>query len=623
MTQRKSVAITAVEVVENVSHYLRVPRFHSIRSRILALAVVGTMIPAAISLGVAYTQNRKAREEKLTQELVSESSQTARAMSVWLKERLYDLRVFATSEEVSNNINRTPSRAVPAPAKVASAPPRKATATAKSSASSKGSRASAKTPAAAPSRPAPKTTVVNGRLREYLRSLHERFTDFDQLFVVDDQGHVLASSSPLEVPPPVQLPADWQKALRQQNQLVGQPYWDSAARKGKLIMAVPVQRPDGRLLGAFAAELTLHPVQTQLKAFVPDTNSTVYLATADGALIASSRGVSSALLRSRLKPGSLEKLKEHETATAIYDGPTGRKVVGTIKGVPQTAWAVIAERPADAAFLQVRQFRNVALLVVVALLLLVASSAYYLGIIIVRPLERLAKGAAEVSLGDLDVDLPNTGGGEVAVLTGVFNRMVKRLREGRQELERLSVTDGLTGLTNHRALMQRLHEETLRSTRSKHAFCVIMADVDHFKAYNDDFGHPAGDVVLKRVAEILKDATRTVDCAARYGGEEFALLLPETEMDGALEVAERIRSRVESEPFAERSVTVSVGVAEFPTDADRAEKIIAVADSALYQAKHGGRNRVARASGKSSGRKAADQESLPAALRPAKARRNG
>ena len=579
MTQRKSVALVAVEAVENVSQYLRVPRLHSIRSRILALAILGTVIPAAISLGVAYSQNRRAREEKITQELLSESSQTARAMSVWLKERLYDLRVFATSDEVSNNLNRPRSN-----------------------------------------------SVAGARLREYLRSLHERFTDFDQLLVLDPQGKVLATSSPQASA--VQLPADWQKALRQQNQIVGEPYWDNAVKKGKLIIAVPVQRSDGHLVGAFAAELTLLPMQTQLRSFVPDTASTVYLTTADGALIASSKEVSPTLLQKRLAPAALQQLLEHERSAVTYASPSGRQAFGTIKRVPQTAWAVISELPADAAFREVRQFRNVALLVMLGLLIIVAASAYYLGIIIVRPIERLAKGAAEVSLGDLDVDLPNTGGGEVAVLTGVFNRMVKRLREGRDELERLSVTDGLTGLTNHRALMQRLHDEAMRSTRNKRAFSVIMTDVDHFKSYNDSFGHPAGDDVLQRVATLLKESTRTVDCVARYGGEEFALLLPETEIDGALEVAERIRARIAAEPFPERMVTVSVGVAEFPSHADRPEKIIAVADEALYQAKHGGRNRVMLAGqgdapSKHVTGKATAEAVLPTAPRPLKAKRKG
>lgn len=579
MTQRKSVAFAAVQAVENVSHYLRVPRLHSIRSRILALAVLGTVIPAAISLGVAYSQNRRAREEKITQELLSESSQTARAMGVWLKERLYDLRVFATSEEVANNLNRASSNA-----------------------------------------------AVGARLREYLRSLHERFTDFDQLLVLDPEGRVLATSSPQAAA--LHLPAEWQMGLRQQNQIVGEPYWDNNAKKGKLIIAVPVQRSDGRLVGAFAAELTLQPMQSQLRSFVPDSTSTVYLATSTGALIASSKEVSPALLRMRMKPASLEALKEHETGAAMYENAAGRRVVGTHKGVPQAAWSVIAEVPAETAFRQVRQFRNVALLVVLVLLLIVAATAYYLGIIIVRPIERLAKGAAEVSLGDLDVDLPNTGGGEVAVLTGVFNRMVKRLREGREELERLSVTDGMTGLTNHRSLMQRLSEETMRSMRNKRPFAVIMTDVDHFKSFNDTFGHPAGDEVLKRVATILKESTRTVDCVARYGGEEFAVLLPDTDIKGAIEVAERIRSRVAAEQFPERAVTVSVGVAEFPSDADQAEKIIDVADAALYQAKHSGRNRVVRATKEVSAarpsltRKAGEQE-LPMAQRPAKVRKKG
>src|SRR5207249_6056778 len=113
LTTRKSVALhAAVEAVENVSQYLRVPRLVSIRSRILALAVVGTVLPAGIALGVAYSQNKRARQDKINQELISESSQAAGALGVWLKERVYDLRVFAGSDEVSNNLARV---SAPAP----------------------------------------------------------------------------------------------------------------------------------------------------------------------------------------------------------------------------------------------------------------------------------------------------------------------------------------------------------------------------------------------------------------------------------------------------------------------------------------------------------------------------
>ncbi|HJQ19402.1 MAG TPA: diguanylate cyclase [Gemmatimonadaceae bacterium] len=541
-------ALVAVEAVENVSHYLRVPRLVSIRSRILALAVLGTVIPAGVSLGVAYSQNRRAREDKIAQELRAESSQTAGAMGVWLKERIYDLRVFAGSDEVSNNLNRFAS-----------------------------------------------SSIIGARLREYLRSLHERFTDFEQLIVVDGEGRVLASSNPTAKT--LTLPADWQKTLRQQNQLIGQAVWDSITRTGKLIVAVPVQRTDGRLLGAFAAELHLEPIQAQLRAFAPDTGAAaVYLATTDGAIIASSREISPVLLQSHLKPGSLERLTTHENTAVTYQSMRARggEAIGALTRVPQVPWIVVAETSTERAFREVRQFRNVAMIVMLLLLVGVGGTAYALGMYIVRPLERLAEGAAEVASGDLQVDLPDTGGGEVGALTSVFNDMVKRLRAGRLDLERLSVTDGLTGLTNRRALMQRLEEESLRSARTKHVFSMIMVDVDHFKSYNDSFGHPAGDEVLRRVGVVLRDATRSIDCVGRYGGEEFAVLLPETDAAGAMEVAERIRARVEGEPLPERNVTVSLGVAEFPTDADKPDALIRIADAALYEAKHAGRNRAVK-----------------------------
>jgi diguanylate cyclase (GGDEF)-like protein len=216
-----------------------------------------------------------------------------------------------------------------------------------------------------------------------------------------------------------------------------------------------------------------------------------------------------------------------------------------------------------------------------------------------------------VADGDLAVDLP-AAKGEVGDLTAVFNHMVGRLRQGRQELdamneklrkqnedlERLSTSDALTGLYNRRYLTQRLSEELVRSYRNKVEFSVLMADVDEFKKYNDAFGHPAGDEVLKKVATILLGSTRSVDCTARYGGEEFAVLLTGTSGDLAAEVAERIRARVEAQEFAGRKITLSIGIAEFPQNGETADEVISNADEALYAAKRGGRNRVVRADAK-------------------------
>jgi diguanylate cyclase (GGDEF)-like protein len=216
-----------------------------------------------------------------------------------------------------------------------------------------------------------------------------------------------------------------------------------------------------------------------------------------------------------------------------------------------------------------------------------------------------------VANGDLAVDLP-AAKGEVGDLTLVFNHMVERLRMGRQELDTeneelrhkneelklLSTVDALTGLHNRRYLTQRLSEELLRSYREKCSFTVLMADVDEFKKYNDAFGHPAGDEVLKKVATILLNSTRSEDCTARYGGEEFAVLLTGTSGVVAQEVAERIRARVEAQQFAGRKITLSIGIAEFPENGQTADEVISNADEALYSAKRAGRNRVVRSGSK-------------------------
>jgi diguanylate cyclase (GGDEF)-like protein len=167
------------------------------------------------------------------------------------------------------------------------------------------------------------------------------------------------------------------------------------------------------------------------------------------------------------------------------------------------------------------------------------------------------------------------------------------LRERNEELERLSASDSLTGLSNRRVLTQRLSEELLRSQRQNHSFTVVMLDVDHFKKYNDAHGHPAGDEVLKRVANILRTSTRAGDCTARYGGEEFAVLLSGKGAEEATQLAERIRERVAEEEFTAGRITISAGIAEFPDHGHTAEAVISSADEALYQAKRDGRNRVA------------------------------
>ena len=160
----------------------------------------------------------------------------------------------------------------------------------------------------------------------------------------------------------------------------------------------------------------------------------------------------------------------------------------------------------------------------------------------------------------------------------------------------LATHDSLTQLVTQRSFLQKLKDELLRAGRSQMPTALVMADIDHFKVYNDTYGHQAGDELLRTVARILSAQTRPVDVVARYGGEEFSVILPNTLRDQALATAERMRVAVAGEPFVFQGkrtrVTMSFGVAVFPQDAATQTQLVRVADERLYRSKDGGRNMV-------------------------------
>lgn len=154
-----------------------------------------------------------------------------------------------------------------------------------------------------------------------------------------------------------------------------------------------------------------------------------------------------------------------------------------------------------------------------------------------------------------------------------------------------ATTDELTGLYNHSHFHERLEQEIARSSRSGTTFSLIMLDIDHFKAYNDTYGHLAGNQVLRIIGGHIKSSIRGLDMAFRYGGDEFTVILPEAQLEDAYKAAERIRKTIELETgFSEMPVTVSLGIANWPSDGVTHSEIIACADVALYQAKRTGRN---------------------------------
>jgi diguanylate cyclase (GGDEF)-like protein len=167
----------------------------------------------------------------------------------------------------------------------------------------------------------------------------------------------------------------------------------------------------------------------------------------------------------------------------------------------------------------------------------------------------------------------------------------KQLQELNDELSEQSLTDALTNLKNRRAFDRLLANEYARSLRTRSPLALLMVDVDHFKAYNDQYGHLAGDQALQAVAAAIKSQARAYDHVARYGGEEFAVILPDTQVADTRAVAERIRQAVQALPGLHRPVAVSVGAAMAEAKTDPTD-LVNRADQALYQAKQAGRNRV-------------------------------
>ena len=206
---------------------------------------------------------------------------------------------------------------------------------------------------------------------------------------------------------------------------------------------------------------------------------------------------------------------------------------------------------------------------------------------VVRPIEDLSKAADRIARGDSTSRAPVGGDLEVAKLGRAFNRMA-------DELNARARTDDLTQLPNFRAFRERIDIEIARALRYKERFGVLVLDLDKFKAYNDKYGHLAGNDALQRVAWVIRETVRAVDFSARYGGEEFAVIVPLADIGALSRIAERIRANVETLAAPENGapLTISIGAAIFPLDGASAETLFQTADERLYEAKRLGRNRV-------------------------------
>jgi diguanylate cyclase (GGDEF)-like protein len=531
---------------EQATRSLRTLRLDTMRGRFVTFAVLATLFTTLVMTLMLYGRNRRSLGDRTGQELRGASSDAAREMGVWLDQRLYDLRLRASPYVVSDNLARATGR---------------------------------------------NAAQSLNRLRDYLNSVRQNLPAHEGLAIIGRDGQVLTSSGSRTG---FRVTPDRLNNLRTRDALVGEPLWDTAINKAVLVLVVPIRQDDGVFLGALGAKINLDSLKDMLDELSANHTRTLYLITEQRQVVISSAGNSADVMKTTLPDATTRELSEREGQTVVQSRPQGREVVAVLRRIPQLRWAAVAETPRAEALREAGVLRFRTVLLLTSLLAAVGLLAFIVGAFITRPLERLTEAAARVASGDLSVELPAGGSGEVGYLTRAFNTLVSRLREkeSQGELEKLSLTDSLTGLYNRRHLMGTLASEVQRSRRLRRAFSVLLADVDRFKQYNDTHGHLAGDAALVKIAEVFRRTTRQVDCVARYGGEEFVVMLLEANLATATLVAERIRARVAEQDLGEGKLSLSIGVAEYPDGGETPEELIATADAAMYRAKSAGRNQV-------------------------------
>jgi diguanylate cyclase (GGDEF)-like protein len=546
----------------------------SLQTKILAAALICVGVPMLSIGGYLFQRNEETLREKVFETVSNHLLRRENDLVDWLQERLRDLQLWSASFVVQEGVE-------------------------------------------ALSRPGVDRSRIERDLRTYLEFVLGNYPTYESLFVVDLKGEVLAGTRDERLDPwAVEQLAD----VSTRGDGVFSPILRSEylGRHTQLVLQSIKGPAGGRTVGVFVARLDLRELEALLASGDSDFTPALSLLDENRRVLLQSGKLVDALGEKALPGLPEEDLPEPGVAEATLPG-LGRTVYGVrayeveglrgflVSSVPAT----VAYRALEESRRRLLNFGLPAILLILAVNVLAARG-------LLRPILLLSEGAKRVATGDLDVYLPVRGRDEIADLTRAFNEMTRRLREGRQSLEEardelartneglkaanrtleaLAITDGLTGLYNHRHFQESIEKEIRRCDREGRPLSLLLLDLDHFKQYNDRYGHTEGDAALRRVAGHVMKSIRATDMAFRYGGEELAVLLPSCSKEQAAEVAEKMREAVAKggvRPgrFGGRT-TISIGVATFPEDGRVARGLVDTADAALYTAKAQGRDRVA------------------------------
>jgi diguanylate cyclase (GGDEF)-like protein len=443
---------------------------------------------------------------------------------------------------------------------------------------------------------------------ELLSKALYRSASFETLLLVDSSGETVAMATTSDSPPPPALLS----GLAAQDGGVAMRAIPDAAGTTTPVGTIPVASGPGQILGTLCGVfhraglpgiLTRNGIGASAEIYLVDGSGQIQLPSAE---TGSERGTLTA-----------DFLKDARGKVHRYRSDSGERLIGTALPLGALDSTLVVERPLKEAFRPLFSMITRLLVIDLCVIVLFGFLAHQLTATVVHPIEALSEGARRISQGELDLEIPDTkGSDEIGLLIRTFNDMTRKLLHHRTEiqqvnhqllaqnhelqraneiLEQLSITDGLTKLHNHRFFQEHLTREIKRADRSGEPLSLLLMDIDDFKQLNDQLGHVAGDELLVGLAQVLNQSMRDSDLVARYGGEEFAVLAANTDLEGAVNLGEKVRTAIAEAAFIvgdsmrPTRMTISIGVAQYRGSR---KQLFRRADQALYRAKAGGKDCV-------------------------------
>lgn len=544
--------------------------FLSIRTRILIFSILAALAP---SIGMGWLINSMMYAtiaDKTEQKLLDSFSIIDREISLWFKERSYDLRVFSNSFVIAESFNKYLGGVAPDHSEDGEEP------------------------------------IHIKNIVTYLSSVRNQFPNYSRMVILNKQGDMVASSETGETSRSIRLPVDALSQIDSTGYFKGEVFFEGPNNDPLMLIGVPIfSDKQEENMWLLAGEVHLRDILNilqanlfSLKTALPICGSIVRLG--DGRHLLSRCNIKGYVAPVTI-PENIIKLFSFSPRLQEYTDPHDVRMVGIAAPLTQNNWGLIIAERYDDVYADLTSSRNRNIYITISFALIISLAAYFLTVMIITPLTTLTNGALKVAEGDLDVELPIYKNDELGIATRVFNEMVAELKQSHQKLQAQATTDFLTNLANRKRIMNILLNQFLHHQRYATPFSILMIDVDHFKTVNDTYSHLAGDEVLKQLADVLRKTLRNVDYPGRYGGEEFLVILSETNGEEAQNSSERIRRAVKEHTFTFQNhslkLSVSIGVTTVQQTDKNEYDIVKRADDGLYEAKAGGRDRVVYVNG--------------------------